>query len=31
VMGVGQRIGIVLIVGLTFVALFNDVLRISNG
>ena len=28
---VGQRIGIVLILGLTFVALFNDVLRISNG
>ena len=31
VMEIGQRIGIVLIVGLTFVALFNDVLRISNG
>ncbi|VAW48778.1 Intramembrane protease RasP/YluC, implicated in cell division based on FtsL cleavage [hydrothermal vent metagenome] len=28
---VGQRVGIVLILGLTFVALFNDVLRISNG
>ena len=31
VMEVGQRIGIVLIIGLTFIALFNDVLRISNG
>ncbi len=31
VMEVGQRIGIVLIMGLTFIALFNDVLRISNG
>ncbi|MCF6298287.1 MAG: RIP metalloprotease RseP [Thiomicrorhabdus sp.] len=31
VMEIGQRIGIVLIIGLTFVALFNDVLRISNG
>ena len=31
VMEIGQRIGIVLIIGLTFVALFNDFLRISNG
>ncbi len=31
VMDAGQRIGIVLIIGLTFIALFNDVLRISNG
>lgn len=31
VMDVGQRIGVVLIIGLTLVALFNDVLRISNG
>ena len=31
VMAVGQRIGIVLIIGLTFIALFNDVLRISKG
>lgn len=31
VMDVGQRIGVVLIIGLTFVALFNDVLRITHG
>ncbi|GKT12360.1 MAG: regulator of sigma E protease [Thiomicrorhabdus sp.] len=31
VVGAGQKLGLVLIVGLTFVALFNDVLRISNG
>ncbi len=31
VMAVGQTIGLVLIVGLMFVALFNDVVRISNG
>ncbi|VAW49417.1 Intramembrane protease RasP/YluC, implicated in cell division based on FtsL cleavage [hydrothermal vent metagenome] len=31
IMEIGQRIGIVLIIGLTFVALFNDILRISNG
>lgn len=28
---VGQQIGLILILGLTFVALFNDVVRISNG
>ncbi|NPA71898.1 MAG: RIP metalloprotease RseP [Gammaproteobacteria bacterium] len=31
VMSVGQSIGLALIVGLTFVALFNDVVRISHG
>ncbi len=31
IMAVGQTIGLVLIVGLMFVALFNDVVRISNG
>ncbi|WP_019556196.1 RIP metalloprotease RseP [Thiomicrorhabdus arctica] len=31
VMAVGQTIGFVLIVGLMFVALFNDVVRISHG
>jgi regulator of sigma E protease len=31
IMMVGQQIGLVLILGLTFVALFNDVVRISNG
>ncbi len=31
VMAVGQTIGLVLIVGLMFVALFNDVVRISHG
>lgn len=31
VMAVGQTIGLVLIVGLMFVALFNDVVRMSHG
>lgn len=31
IMAVGQTIGLVLIVGLMFVALFNDVVRISHG
>ena len=31
VMAVGQTIGLVLLVGLTFLALFNDVIRISHG
>ncbi|WP_127470998.1 RIP metalloprotease RseP [Thiomicrorhabdus aquaedulcis] len=31
IMMVGQQIGLVLILGLTFVALFNDVVRIANG
>mgnify|MGYP000725132977 FL=1 len=31
VMVVGQTFGLMVIVGLTFVALFNDVIRISHG
>jgi len=31
VMAVGQTIGLVLLVGLTFLTLFNDVIRISHG
>ncbi|GAB6070222.1 sigma E protease regulator RseP [Thiomicrorhabdus hydrogeniphila] len=31
VMAVGQTIGLFLLVGLTFLALFNDVIRISHG
>ena len=31
IMAVGQTIGLILLLGLTFLALFNDVIRISHG
>ncbi|MDX1353336.1 MAG: RIP metalloprotease RseP [Thiomicrorhabdus sp.] len=31
IMAVGQTLGLILLVGLTFLALFNDVIRISHG